>query len=1040
MERGELRGVCLERVGRVVNQTWRLDALIGVGGMAAVYAASKLDFSVAAIKILHPDINSNEDVRARFLREAYIGKTINHQGTVEIFEDGVDEDGSLFLVMELLVGQSVFARFREQDGLLCIPEALSIAEQTLAVLELSHSVDILHRDLKPENLYVVEGGRIKVLDFGIARLREHNVAQTQTGVVMGTPAYMAPEQALARWSQVDARTDLWAVGATLFHLISGRTVHEADTGAEMLVAAATNPIPSLARVCEAPAALVALVDRALQREPDQRFPNATVMRKSVNCLMTALEQGHALPARTRQKPPGDADATWIYRGVATERARPRESQRLGSKRRAADAVIAQLDLEQSQFAGAENVEALRRIFALLQRALAAARTYGDGHTETRRLFESTFREVSDTLEANTDALIWQVNPYSFHVGEHSVWEPEAPLDRVPYQLYSDGLRVMGLLQGIDQREFGELVRILQIDPVTEMAPDDDYFTLFWDASLDHVVSHAVDSFAEGDQDQRRNYEAERQRVIARAQDTADAVALNSTVSARNTVCPAAQTVQAVLDALDTCLASDPEAAARAAMLLRSDEGGGRRRHDPLLQLQLDGQSRVALEARLNADAHATDERFAMVAAHGLTKAHHDGLIERVSAPLQRAVEGLAQQEPADAIELVLSVERALSAIPCVAEDDTTRRAIVSELVSANALNGVLSGSTLDGDESAPAMAVSRLLSRLDGRFLSLVVGHIGVTQDALRGSLLRYVDSRSPGQEPLLGELAAALSTEVNTAIELVALLATRACSAAQQALSIALTSPHPLVRIAALSHLRDASDDGITCELRTLLEDENPQVRLNALQSLEHHRIGAVGPFLVLRIRSRSFDRLPLEERTQAIQTLCTLWPVRAEELCQAPAGRVPFAAVGASRGHPGAGGPCAGACGEPPPIPGAAQERDAEHVLEKQPTREACGAGGVWNHRGSRRQPEPHAGRTLADAFYRNLGGRPAYGRPGPDSVEVEEVIGATDPEDGLFGRLSGEHEIRPGARADSRKRVRGCVGRLQAGQKRRHSCRRQ
>jgi hypothetical protein len=225
---------------------------------------------------------------------------------VRILDDGISEDGQPFLVMELLRGESMDEALAVRDGRLSVQETIHVGDGVLAVLEKAHGLGIVHRDLKPENLFVTRAGEVKVLDFGIARLleRTRDASHTRTGVVMGTPAFMAPEQALGRWSQVDERTDIWAVGAILYLLVSGRLVHGAATGNEMLIRAATQPAPSLARVPGVPLPLVRVVDRALAYDKQRRFPDAKSMRAELAKLAAALDDGSFHhPAGTGSRPP-----------------------------------------------------------------------------------------------------------------------------------------------------------------------------------------------------------------------------------------------------------------------------------------------------------------------------------------------------------------------------------------------------------------------------------------------------------------------------------------------------------------------------------------------------------------------------------------------------------------------------------------------------------------------------------------------------------------------------------------------------------------
>src|SRR5580698_7091819 len=263
------------RIGVLLQDKWRLESLLGVGGMAAVYAATHRNGKRVAVKMLHEEFSHDEEVRTRFLQEGYAANIIQHEGAVSVLDDDLAPDGSAFLVMELLEGETVDQRWENHGRRLPVEEALSIADQLLDVLAAAHAKNIVHRDVKPENLFITKAWVLKVLDFGIAKVFERAEARrttTQAGMVMGTPAYMAPEQARARWDEVDGRTDLWAVGATMFTLLSGRHVHEGATGNEQLILSATTPAPSLGAVApELPPAIAAIVDRALAFERERRW-------------------------------------------------------------------------------------------------------------------------------------------------------------------------------------------------------------------------------------------------------------------------------------------------------------------------------------------------------------------------------------------------------------------------------------------------------------------------------------------------------------------------------------------------------------------------------------------------------------------------------------------------------------------------------------------------------------------------------------------------------------------------------------------------
>ncbi|HVJ16177.1 MAG TPA: serine/threonine-protein kinase [Polyangiaceae bacterium] len=299
------------RVGAVIGQRWRLDELLGVGGMASVYAATHRNGSRVALKMLHPELAEYPDLCERFLEEGYAANRVGPPGVVAVLDEGVAEDGAVYLVMELLRGHTL-DEYCASGALLSLGEALRITDQILAVLERAHAVGVVHRDIKPENIFVTEQGELRLLDFGIARMADsQRTHQTEPGSAMGTPAFMPPEQARGRRDAIDERTDLWALGATLYWIVSGRYVHEAATVNEELLLAMTVRARSLADVApHVPSALVRFVDRALEFDSAKRHPNASEMRRALRQVLDggdhkALERkpsrrGAALQPPTRR--------------------------------------------------------------------------------------------------------------------------------------------------------------------------------------------------------------------------------------------------------------------------------------------------------------------------------------------------------------------------------------------------------------------------------------------------------------------------------------------------------------------------------------------------------------------------------------------------------------------------------------------------------------------------------------------------------------------------------------------------------------------
>ncbi|PCG84147.1 serine/threonine protein kinase [Streptomyces sp. WZ.A104] len=280
--------------GAVAGGRYQLRDLLGEGGMASVYLAydSALDRQVA-IKTLHTELGREQSFRERFRREAQAVAKLQHTNIVSVFDTGEDELGGAlmpYIVMEYVEGQplgSVLASDIQSHGAMPADKALKVTADVLAALETSHEMGLVHRDIKPGNVMMTKRGVVKVMDFGIARAMQSGVtSMTQTGMVVGTPQYLSPEQALGRG--VDARSDLYSVGIMLFQLLTGRIPFDADSPLAIAYAhVQEEPVaPSSINRSVTPA-MDALVARALKKNPNERFPSAAAMRDEVARVLNA---------------------------------------------------------------------------------------------------------------------------------------------------------------------------------------------------------------------------------------------------------------------------------------------------------------------------------------------------------------------------------------------------------------------------------------------------------------------------------------------------------------------------------------------------------------------------------------------------------------------------------------------------------------------------------------------------------------------------------------------------------------------------------
>lgn len=281
------------RVGDVLASKYRLEELLGSGGMGHVYRAVNEDIGrVVAIKVLRAEHATNGPIVERFLREARAANLVRHPNVVDVLDIGRDGDGSPFIVQEFLKGKDLANYVEKRGGKLTLAE---IEEYLLPVIDAvaeAHARGVVHRDIKPENVFLAEEGKRripKLLDFGISKIRVANVRATEVGVMMGTPAYMAPEQ-IQGARDADPRSDVWALGIMLFELLSGRLPFDADDAPALFVAIATKDVPRLSDVCpEIPPNVSRVCDRCLRRKPDDRYPSALELARDLRHVYEGTE-------------------------------------------------------------------------------------------------------------------------------------------------------------------------------------------------------------------------------------------------------------------------------------------------------------------------------------------------------------------------------------------------------------------------------------------------------------------------------------------------------------------------------------------------------------------------------------------------------------------------------------------------------------------------------------------------------------------------------------------------------------------------------
>jgi serine/threonine protein kinase len=250
---------------------YHVDEVLGSGGMAVVYRArdEELDRPVA-VKLLADNLAADEAFRKRFLREARLAARVAHKNVVQVYDCG-EAEGRPYIVMEYVEGETL-AELLGREGSLPPAKAVGLALQVCSGLDHAHQAGLVHRDIKPQNLLIGDEGTVKIVDFGIAR-PSHGTQLTETGSVLGTAAYLAPEQAAGE--EVTPAADIYAVGVVLYEMLAGRTPHTAESLTQLLVGKQEQPIPALRELApETPAPLEDVIMRCLARLPRYRPQSA----------------------------------------------------------------------------------------------------------------------------------------------------------------------------------------------------------------------------------------------------------------------------------------------------------------------------------------------------------------------------------------------------------------------------------------------------------------------------------------------------------------------------------------------------------------------------------------------------------------------------------------------------------------------------------------------------------------------------------------------------------------------------------------------
>jgi serine/threonine-protein kinase len=320
-------GPLAARLAETLAGAYELEGELGRGGMGIVYSARDLSLRRrVAIKLLPPDLAFRPEVRTRFIREAQTAARLSHPHIVPIHSVG-DEGGRVYFVMGYVDGESLAARLRRRERL-PVDEVRRIMKETADALGLAHAVGVIHRDIKPDNI-LLEGTRRRVMvtDFGIAKAREAGVGTlTGTGVAIGTPAYMSPEQALGE-REIDARADIYSLGVVAHEMITGEVPFKAPTLPGSLMKQMTEPVPDVRDVrSDCPEELAVSIQRCLEKNPADRWPTADALRRALDNRTSVAYRSRAAVARGprgRSRPQARDQEWWEWFEGEEKKPRPR---------------------------------------------------------------------------------------------------------------------------------------------------------------------------------------------------------------------------------------------------------------------------------------------------------------------------------------------------------------------------------------------------------------------------------------------------------------------------------------------------------------------------------------------------------------------------------------------------------------------------------------------------------------------------------------------------------------------------------------------
>ncbi len=872
------------RVGSTIKGKWRVDALLGVGGMAAVYAATHRNNTRAALKVLHADFARDKQICDRFLREAYVSNKIGHPACVTVLDDDSTEEGEPYLVMELLEGETLRDLWKKTGRRMQVEAVLRIVDPILDCLVACHAIGVIHRDLKPANIFITDAGDVKVLDFGVAQMRSATAERTATGTALGTPHYMSPEQAMGLVDKLDGRADLFSVGAMIHALVTGQRINNGRTENEALILAATKPAPSIARIApELSVEIVALVDKALAWDARNRFADAREMQTAVRKILGiggtmgavfAPETGtarafaktspglapvqlpaaafaHSQPAPQIPLPPPTRRDVGLVSAVPSSSSPSSAPGALRPRDGEAASTPAMSEVDRAR------VAILKDLFKHVDRLLPSVRQLSWDHPATNRALRTAFEAFVDALLRDAHAVNVALEPYSFTCAGEAIWEPAPPFDVVPYNLFSAGVREMRISKGVTLDELRSFLAVLLMDPARDLPPEDDLVAALWERAFTNISYEVADTFAEGDAAAREAF-----------YDESDAVEKVAAVSAASAKADS-------LEARAMAVSTDRAALRGGSAGDRGDRATGERAAVRRVPLAFDSAVRTVLALQLDLTREMWSDRYVDALIEGYLDAATNRDAQLMLASLRKSSADLSTS---GRLDVVCSLHQA-------ACERLAQRTSASD---AQKLIGGLTNAMFGGDalelalrslETHPDVmeALAPVLDVLSPTQLPSVLRAFRMPlKPYVRDGLVRFVERVLPGREAdLVAAIESGLETEV--ALTLLRVLSRSGTPASKDGIGILAASNDLAVRIEA-KVLLAGSADALQGELASMLEDPNALTRMGALVAIRRHGVVAAWPAVSRQVRAPGFHDLGLDEKRELFRALFTLGPDRGE------------------------------------------------------------------------------------------------------------------------------------------------------------------